>query len=84
MKKEITTVETEEFDITEKETEENALTYEKRWEAAIPKIIKAYPQLTRADLDHKKGSEHVRWKVMMKKTGLSRNKLIAFLNSVEN
>ncbi len=73
----------EEVEISEQETEENALSYEKRWEAAIPKIIKAYPKLTKDDLKHLEGSEHKRWKLMEKKTGLSKPELIKFLNTLE-
>ena len=73
----------EEIDITEKQTEENALSYEKRWEAVIPKLIKAYPKLTVDDLKHRDGSEHLRWKLIMKKTGLSRPDLIKLINTLE-
>ena len=84
MKKEIIKDDIEEVEITEAETEGNAAHYQKRWTAAIPKIIKAYPKLTKEDLMHNAGSEHLRFKVMMKKTGLSRDELITFLNSLEN
>ncbi len=72
-----------EIEISVKETLENSLSYEKRWEAAIPKIIMAFPKFTNEDLKHLEGSEHKRWKLMMKKTGLSHEGLINFLNTVE-
>jgi hypothetical protein len=79
---EVTEVE-EEFDITDEETEQHESAYEKRWNKLIPKIIKAYPSLTKEDLKHLEGSEHIRWALMMKKTGLSHNDLEKFLNSLE-
>jgi len=63
--------------------EEGKANYEIRWKAIIPKIKKAYPTLTDDDLKHIEGSEHIRWKVMMKKTGLSRGRLIKFISSLE-
>ena len=80
--KKIKEPEFEEIDITEKETEENEASYEKKWAALIPKIIKAYPMLTKDDLKHRHGSEHKRWEVMMKKTGLSHDQLEKFLNTL--
>ena len=50
----------QEFDITEEETEQNASQYEIRWNKLIPKIIKAYPSLTKDDLMHREGSNHKR------------------------
>ena len=73
----------EEFYITDEETEQNESQYEKRWNKLIPKIIKAYPSLTKDDLMHREGSGHKRWELMMKKTGLSHNDLEKFLNSLE-
>jgi hypothetical protein len=83
MKKVTPEVETDDFEITEKETEENESSYEKKWNKLIPKIIKAYPSLTKDDLKHLEGSENIRWALMMKKTGLSHNDLEKFLNSLE-
>jgi transketolase len=73
----------EEIDITEEETEQNESQYEKKWNKLIPKIIKAYPQFTKEELKHIEGSEHKRWALMMKKTGLSSDNLEKFLNSLE-
>ena len=81
-KVEVTEVE-EEFDITEEETEQHESQYVKKWNKLIPKIIKAYPSLTKDDLMHREGSEHKRWQIMMKKTGLSSDNLEKFLNSLE-
>ena len=60
------------------------VTYEDRWNALIPKIKKAYPVFTDEDLKYIEGSEHKLWALMMKKTGLTKNKLIKFLNSLED
>ena len=79
---EVTEVE-EEFYITEEETAKHESVYEKKWNKLVPKIIKAYPSLTKDDLMHREGSNHKRWELMMKKTGLSHNDLEKFLNSLE-
>jgi len=73
----------EEFYITDEETEQNESQYEKKWNKLIPKIIKAYPSLTKEELKHIEGSEHKRWQLLLKKTGLSSDNLEKFLISLE-
>jgi hypothetical protein len=75
-------VKTEQELLAEK-IEEGKANYEMRWNAVIPKIKKAYPTFTDADLKHIEGSEHKRWKIMLKKTGLTRDNLIIFISSLE-
>ena len=83
MAKETVEKEKSEQELLEEKIAEGKASYESRWKAIIPKIKKDHPSFTDADLKHIEGSEHKRWKIMLKKTGMTRGKLIQYISSLE-
>jgi hypothetical protein len=72
-----------EAEVLAEKIEEGKANYESRWKAIVPKLKKLHPSFTDEDLKHIEGSEHKRWKIMLKKTGLTRGKLIKLISSLE-
>ena len=58
------------------------LTNKERWNAAIPKMKKAYPKLTDEDLNYVTGSEHNMLINLAEKTGLTQDQLEEWLDTL--